>query len=73
MAERACDLMMAVEERLQALERAARETDAAQWVRVCSAEGWPVALVAYRELDPRERAIRAQRVQCAHDPKASPP
>jgi len=47
MAERACDLMMAVEERLQALERVTRDTDAAQWVRVCTAEGWPVALVAY--------------------------
>lgn len=47
MAERACDLMMAVEERLQALERVTRDTDAAQWVRVCEAEGWPVALVAY--------------------------
>jgi hypothetical protein len=45
--ERVKELLAAVEERLRALERVARETTAAGWVRRCKAEGWPVALVAY--------------------------
>ena len=47
MAERARDLMLAVEQRLQELERVTRDTATAQWAQVCKAEGWPVALVAY--------------------------
>ncbi len=47
MADRPGDLMAAAEERLRALERVTREADAAQWQRICPAEGWPVALVCY--------------------------
>ncbi len=47
MPDRARDLMAAVEERLQALERITRDTDAGRWDAACKAEGWSVAIVAY--------------------------
>jgi len=47
MTERVRRLLAAVEDRLQALDRVTRKTNAAGWVRQCEAEGWSVALVAY--------------------------
>lgn len=45
--DRTLELMAPAESQLRELERLVRDSDAALWSRVCQAEGWPVALVAY--------------------------
>ena len=39
--------MAPVEERLRTLERVTRDASPPLWLRLCAAEGWPVALVCY--------------------------